>query len=213
MTIIVTGSRGLIGRELTHYLAGKYPVVEADLVLGDDLENPGFVKEFFRDTPADALVNLFALNDHVGQKVPRTLTEYLRVNVIALHTVCHEYIVNNKKGSIVNFTSIYGLRSPRPGLYDTEKDIGYGVSKAAVIQLSRHLAVHYAPDIRVNCIAPGGVEHLQDERFKSAYTANTPMGRMMRVDELNGMVDYLCSDASSYVTGTVLRVDGGWTAW
>jgi len=96
---------------------------------------------------------------------------------------------------------------------DGEKHIGYGVSKAGVIQLTKHLAVHLAPDIRVNCVVPGGVKFEQDENFIKRYSKYTPMGRMMNVNELTGILDFLCSEKSTYITGENIKVDGGWTAW
>jgi len=140
--------------------------------------------------------------------------KYLKINVTALFSVCREFARNNESGSIVNFTSTYGMVSPNPCLYGgDEKNIAYGVSKAAVIQLTRHLAVHLAPKIRVNCVMPGGVKHRQSEEFQAGYGKLTPLGRMMYVEELAGIVKFLVSDESSYCTGAVYPVDGGWTAW
>jgi len=70
-----------------------------------------------------------------------------------------------------------------------------------------------APKIRVNCIAPGGVEFDQDDEFKQAYAELTPMKRMMKKDELNELVEFLCKSDSSYMTGANIVVDGGWTIW
>jgi NAD(P)-dependent dehydrogenase (short-subunit alcohol dehydrogenase family) len=103
--------------------------------------------------------------------------------------------------------------SPNPCLYDNdEKNIAYGVSKAGVVQLTRHLAVHLAPRIRVNCIMPGGVKHKQSEEFQKRYGV-TPMQRMMEAEELSGMVKLLISEDASYCTGGIYAVDGGWTIW
>lgn len=224
MKVIVTGCEGLIGSEVSRYFAEKgHEVVKIDFLLGHDLTHEPQVKGIFGREKADALVNLFALQDHVDENSSRrtlfdiplaSFHHFMTVNVVALFSACREYARNNDKGSIVNFSSTYGLGSPHPRMYAKgEKHIGYGVSKAAVVQLTRHLAVHLAPAIRVNCIAPGGVRHRQGEDFQSAYGNRTPMQRMMEVGELNGMVEYLCSDASSYVTGAVFCCDGGWTAW
>ena len=104
--------------------------------------------------------------------------------------------------------------SPLTGIYKKgQKHIGYSASKGAVLQLTRHLATHLAPKIRVNCIAPGGVLHNQDKNFISEYGQRVPMGRMMKAEEINGILEYLCSDKSSYVTGSTIAIDGGWTAW
>ena len=82
-----------------------------------------------------------------------------------------------------------------------------------MINLTKYLATHLAPKIRVNCLAPGGVEYEQDEDFLNKYSKLTPMGRMMKKTELNEIVEYLCSTKSSYVTGSTFVIDGGWTTW
>jgi NAD(P)-dependent dehydrogenase (short-subunit alcohol dehydrogenase family) len=222
--IIIAGSRGLIGRVITAAFQDMgYKVTELDLSLGHDLTNEGFVKEFFKNHHAYGLINLFALNDHIDANRTsnklmdidlKTFEAYLKVNLTALFSVCREFARNNELGSIVNFTSTYGAVSPNPCLYyDDEKNIAYGVSKAGVIQLTRHLAVHWAPRIRVNCIMPGGVEHKQSEEFQKRYGELTPMQRMMEAEELSGMIKLLISEDASYCTGGVYAVDGGWTAW
>ena len=221
--IIITGSEGLIGKEVTSFFNKKDNVIRCDLSLGHDLNDEKFVKTFFKNNKADYLINLFALNHHIGEDIDsnkifdislKSFDKYLKVNLTSLFSVCREFAINNQMSSIVNFSSTYGCVSPLPNLYDgDEKHIGYGVSKAGVIHLTKHLATHLAPNIRVNCVTPGGVNFLQSEDFKKKYDKLTPMKRMMRADELNGILDFLCSEKSSYVTGENIKVDGGWTAW
>ena len=104
------------------------------------------------------------------------------------------------------------LFPPNPKLYEkSQKNIAYCVSKGAVINLTKYLAVHLAPNIKVNCIVPGGIEFNQDRKFVSNYSKLTPMKRMMRKTELNGLINYLCSENSTYVTGATLVCDGGYT--
>lgn len=222
--IIITGSSGLIGSEITKYLRKNgNKVVPCDCKLGHDLGNEDFVKQWFRNNKADYLVNLFAINDHVDKKRKAnglfdisldSFNKFLKANLTDLFSVCREFAANNRKGGIVNFSSTYGVVSPLPELYPKSmKHIGYCVSKAGVIQLTRYLAVHLAPKIRVNCIVPGGVKFKQDNSFMRAYSKKTPLKRMMNVQELDGIVEFLCSEKSSYVTGAIFNVDGGWTAW
>ena len=138
----------------------------------------------------------------------------MEINLTALFSVCREFARKNKNGSIINFSATTGIVSARPDLYNGgHKHIGYSVSKAGVINLTKFLATHLAPNIRVNCIAPGGAEFDQDDEFKKKYSALTPMKRMMKTNELNGIIEYLCTSQSSYVTGSVFVIDGGWTAW
>jgi NAD(P)-dependent dehydrogenase (short-subunit alcohol dehydrogenase family) len=103
--------------------------------------------------------------------------------------------------------------SPQPKLYkSSEKDISYGISKAGVLQLSRHLAVHAAPNFRVNSIVLGGIQHEQNSNFIAEYSERAPLGRMANKSEVNGLVEFLISEESSYCTGATLTLDGGWTA-
>jgi NAD(P)-dependent dehydrogenase (short-subunit alcohol dehydrogenase family) len=223
MKIIITGSEGLIGSELSRFLEKNHEIIKLDLLLGHDLTDESFVKDWFSKNKANALVNCFALNDHVKEGQKRgtffeqdlnTLSKYFEVNLVSLFSVCREFARNNSKGSIVNFSATTGIVSARPDIYDgAHKDIGYSISKAGVINLTKYLATHMAPDFRVNCVSPGGVEHNQDESFKEKYSKLTPMKRMMKKDELNDIIEYLCSDKSSYVTGANFVIDGGWTSW
>lgn len=222
--IIITGSMGLIGTEVTRYLKQNYDVLELDLQLGNDLADELFVREWFKNNRGDFLVNLFALNDPVTKDRNSEFSDlfnitldsfrkYMELNLVCLFSVCREFARNNTFGGIVNFSSNNGLVSPLPEMYPkNKKHIAYGISKAGVIQMTRYLAVHLAPKIRVNCIAPGGVLKDQPEEFVEEYGIHTPLKRMMNVNEINGLVEYLCSDKSSYVTGSTFVIDGGWTS-
>jgi NAD(P)-dependent dehydrogenase (short-subunit alcohol dehydrogenase family) len=120
-------------------------------------------------------------------------------------------------GSIVNIASIYGVVSPDPRVYEgttIQTPPVYPASKGGLLALTRYTAIYHAKDgIRCNAITPGGVEAGQAKSFIDRYRARVPLGRMARADELAGALLYLASDASSYVTGHNLVVDGGWTAW
>ena len=126
------------------------------------------------------------------------------------------------RGSIVNVSSIYGMLSPVQDLYEFRRARGetfvkpaaYSVSKGALLNLTRYLATYWARDgVRVNTLTLAGVWNDQDPAFLEAFAARSPLGRMLDAPEALGALVFLASDASSYVTGSNLVVDGGWSAW
>jgi NAD(P)-dependent dehydrogenase (short-subunit alcohol dehydrogenase family) len=127
-----------------------------------------------------------------------------------------ELMAKNGKGSIINISSIYGLVAPDMTIYegsDFETEPDYAFLKGGVISFSRYLSSYYSrKNVRVNCISPGGFYNNQPEPFLSKYIAKTLMGRMAEHDDMKGVALFLASDASMYITGSVIAVDGGWTA-
>ena len=133
-----------------------------------------------------------------------------------------QMISQGSGGSIIQTSSIYGVSAPDQRIYEGSNYLGraintpavYSVSKAAVIGLTKYLSTYWAEQgIRVNSLTPGGVDSGQNDEFKRRYSARVPMGRMANASEMVGALLYLASDASSYVTGQNIIVDGGLNAW
>jgi NAD(P)-dependent dehydrogenase (short-subunit alcohol dehydrogenase family) len=147
----------------------------------------------------------------------------LDVNLTGMFLCCQAAVrpmLSQGQGVMINICSTYGLVGPDQRIYQRQgqqtsfKPVYYSVTKAGVLGMTRYLAAYYAgKNIRVNALTPGGVYNNHDETFLNAYSSRAVLGRMARRDEMNGALLFLASDASSYMTGANLVVDGGWTAW
>ncbi len=222
--LVITGSEGLIGRRLVSHFSKEYEILKLDLSLGHNLADPEFVENWFKQNK-----NLYGMIVcHAYNPVPakntkkvepidvplKEMRDYMDVNVISAFDVCRNFIRHNK-GVIVNISSLYGSVAPKHHIYKNfAKHIAYGMSKAAVVNMSKYLATYYAPDVRVNTVVFGGVaDPKQDPYFIKMYSANTPLKRLLHIDETISVFEFLLHEKSSYVTGTEVYVDGGWTTW
>ena len=232
---VVTGASGNLGPVWSAALrdAGA-TVVGIDLKAADgveaaDVTDPqalGAALERITATqgvPA-VLVNNAGIDQPPDADAPdETLEAFVRtleVNVAGTFnatTIFGAAMVEAGRGSIVNIGSLYASVAPEPRFYDHlpgfVKPAAYGSSKAGVIQLTRYFARRWGPHgVRVNALSPGGVRAAQDPEFLSKYCARVPLGRMAEPGDLGAPLVFLASDASRYVTGHELRVDGGFTA-
>jgi 2-deoxy-D-gluconate 3-dehydrogenase len=147
----------------------------------------------------------------------------LQVNLTGAFLCCQSAVkpmLAQGRGVIINLCSIYGIAAPdqriyqQPGQPPGFKPVYYTVTKAGILGLTQYLAAYYAgSNIRVNALTPGGVFNGHNPQFVQAYSARSILGRMAEKDEMNGALLFLASDASAYMTGANLVVDGGWTAW
>lgn len=146
--------------------------------------------------------------------------QVFKVNVTGVLMACQTFgraMIENGGGSIVNVSSTYGVVSADPRIYGesgVNSPISYAGSKSAILNMTRYLAIHWREkNIRVNTLIPGGVFDNQGDEFVKNYCARTPLGRMAKAEEYQGATLFMLSDASSYMTGATVTVDGGWTAW
>ena len=154
----------------------------------------------------------------------KSLNENLSSTFILTKSVA-KHMLKRKKGSIINIASDVGIISPDHRIYEANKKINYegvnfntplsySVAKSGIISMTRYLATYWAKKgIRVNCVSPAGVYKKHNKKFVEQLSEKIPMGRMAKPEELTGAIIYLCSDASSFVTGHNLVVDGGRTIW
>lgn len=182
----------------------------------------GLINNAAIDSPPDSPVDE---NGPFESYPEQSFTRIMEVNVKGTVLCCQVIggqMAIEGRGSIININSIYGLVSPDQRIYAYRhkdgspfyKPIAYSVSKSSLINLSRYLATYWADkNVRVNTLTLAGVYNNQDDEFLKGYCSHVPFGRMAREDEYNGAVQFLLSDASSYMTGSNLVIDGGWTAW
>lgn len=174
----------------------------------------------------DVVVNMayFYTMTPMEEMTTREWEEGMRVTLTGAFVVAREagrVMKAQGSGSLIQFSSMYGIVSPDPRIYPPRhkvNPIDYGVAKAAILQMVRYQAVMLAPyNVRVNAIVPGAfpdpATQGADPEFVQKLCDKCPMGRVGKSSEIAGAVVYLASGASSYVTGTQLVVDGGWTAW
>jgi NAD(P)-dependent dehydrogenase (short-subunit alcohol dehydrogenase family) len=161
-----------------------------------------------------------SLMDATSRDIETILATGLTAVMMATQAAARALIESQTRGSIVNIASMYGLVAPRPHLYSgqpgSRSHPAYGASKAGLLQFTRYAACELAPSgIRVNALSPGAFPNASDNpaAFVERLAARVPLGRVGDPAEIGPPVTFLISQASSYVTGTNLVVDGGWTAW
>jgi len=222
-------------REEAANLGERVLPLELDVINQDSLyqAKDRILKEF---GSIDILVNNAAINDKFEspslafelsrfENYPLEMWDRMfRVNVTGMFLACQvigSVMAERGKGSIVNVASTYGVVAPDQSLYRDElgkqlfyKSAAYPATKGAVISFTKFLAAYWGnKGVRVNTLSPGGVENGQDEIFQKKYAEKTPLKRMASSDDYQGALVFLASDASSYMTGANLIVDGGWTVW
>jgi len=200
-----------------------------DIFISVDLSSSQAIDAAIRDIEAtipslSVLVNNAAMTNPIDGSRTQSPTadefaQVFQVNATApfmLSTGLQSLMQQSRDPSIINVASIYGLVGPVTALYEgTAMTVSpaYAASKGALVQITRYLATVMAPTIRVNAVAPGGIERQQPPSFVKKYQQQTPLGRMGTEADVAAAVCWLASSGSRYVTGQVIAVDGGWTAW
>lgn len=238
--IVITGGKGFLGEYFTRSLkeAGATVLVtdvhpDADIqldVTSKESIAAAFDKVATDHGKIDVVVNNAALdpkfdgnadqNAKLFENYPEELIrKSLDVNLLGYTLVAQEAVrrmLPQQSGNIINVSSIYGMVGPDQSIYPngTQKPVDYFITKGGVVMLTKFLATTYgSKGIRANTLTLGGVFKGHGKDFTDKYGARTPLGRMANPEEVGGPLIFLASDASSYMTGANLVVDGGWTAW
>ena len=175
------------------------------------------------DSPPDAPAGHTGAFENFPEELWDVTMEVNVKGVLLTSQVFGKAMADSGGGSIINIGSTYGIVSPDHRIYENVgaargaeffKPVSYSASKSALINLTKYIGVYWAKEkVRCNILIFGGVFNNQDPAFIKKYCDKVPMGRMAKEDEYNGSVIYLLSDASSYLTGSALVIDGGWTSW
>ena len=222
-TVIVASRSDKVFNERFTDMKKIHPIYHYKLDLTDVESMKSFVDKAVRDFGGmDILVNnaVTPFGRSIDDTSAFEWTEALNGNVLSLFLLCQmaaNDMRKRKKGVIINISSIWGSVAPDYGLYTqanmSPNPIAYSFIKGGINMFTRSLASFLAPDgIRVNCISPGGIADETDtEYYRRAYASKTPLGRWAEPEDIKGAVIYLASDASNYVTGENIMVDGGYT--
>jgi len=220
--IIITGSEGLIGKKVSNFfLKKKFKIIKLDKTLGHNLNSETEVEKIFiKNKNANYLINLHGFNDHVKKdksksaSIKNDFLNYHLNNVFSVYLTNLAFIKNCKSAKgIINFASLYSIMSPKHYLYQHPKNIFYITSKFSIVGMTKYFASMYGKKISVNCIINGGIEADQPKKFKKALTFHIPKNRMMKIEDLYGMLELLTSKKSDYINGSSIVMDGGYSSW
>lgn len=232
-TVVIASRNGAACEEYAAQLRDQgYSAIGLSLDLSNDDSIRALAKEVFdRYGKIDILVNnavdrrnMVSLQDATRQKLQDSADTNLQGQILLSQAVL-EYMIPVEKGSIINISSMRGLDCPHFPFYPEtwgDQPINYTTEKWAMVGMTKYMAGRYGKhNIRVNCIAPGGSDPNQGglttdpakKAFVDTYIANTPLQRWANEDDIKGPVAFLASDASAYITGATLVMDGGWTIW
>jgi NAD(P)-dependent dehydrogenase (short-subunit alcohol dehydrogenase family) len=217
----VEASRFLIvNLDITNEASAENAVVQTVKAFGrlDVLINNAAIDAKF-DKQNQGTVNPSRFENYPIDLLRKSVDVNLTGTVIMTQAACRQ-MLKQGSGNIINVASTYSLVSPNQNLYDfgegvkNFKPVDYIASKSFIPNFTRYIATFYSKEnIRCNAIVPHGIFNDHPEEFLINFSKMSPLGRMCEREELNGPFTFLASDASSYMTGSVLVVDGGWTAW
>jgi len=222
--ILIAGYKGLIGKYLVGFFKKQKNVklLCVDKSSTFDLINRNHLSNFFNiNKDIEYIINASGKNDHVTKNKKEIfedneiLLDYIAQNVIAPKNLIEQSVKICKKiKSIINFASLYGVRSPYHPIYIKNKSLSYCVSKHAMEGLTKYYAALYADkNIRINNIRVGGVQNNQPKEFIKEFLKKTPNKKMVNKNDLVYLVDFLCSEKSSNIVGETINLEGGYNLW
>lgn len=231
--VVITGGAGQLGQQWVRALteAGAR-VISIDIEDGGDVRSPGYMRKALAyDTVPDGVICAAAIDAKPGtpgcgrpEDVPlEDFAQTIRVNLIGVQNTIQTWaapMMDRKSGSIILISSIFGMAAPDHRRYEGLpvpfwKPAAYSASKAGLLGLARYWGCYLAPyGVRCNAVTFGSMDRADYyPSFREAFEHDLPMGRFAQPGEFDGVLQWLISDASSYVTGANIVVDGGYTGW
>lgn len=238
--VVITGGNGFLGEYFVKSLKqagatvvvtdrGENAEIQLDVTSKESISS-AFDAVIAKHGKIDVVVNNAAIDPKFDASADKNAAHFenypeefikksLNVNLLGYTLVAQEAVKQmliQKSGNIINVSSIYGVVGPDQSIYPegTQKPVDYFITKGGVVMLTKFLATTYGhKGIRANTLTLGGVFKGHGKEFTDKYGARAPLGRMANPEEVGGPLVFLASDASSYMTGANLIVDGGWTAW
>ena len=219
--ILITGSEGRIGSYLKKKLGAEFNVLSADILLGVDLNDNHYLENIFKKniycvifchgkntTPLKNYKKSINLDQDI-------IESFFKINLYLNLKIISCYLKKNKKGRVINFSSIYSVKSPKHFIYKNfSKEIGYSLSKAAANMMIKYLGTKFSKTFLFNSVVLGGVKQKKlSNFFIKNYNKNNPTGRMMELDEIMPVINFLLDESNTYTNAQEIIVDGGWLSW
>ena len=234
---IIIGGNGIVGKAICEAMHNDWEVISISRTKNNKKENnwKEYICDVTKEKDFEDIIN--TIENNIGEievlincasirPMKKSFKdsiskweESILMNSLSLFVpsrIISSRMAERKKGSIINVSSIYGMRGPKQNIYvesDFETEPDYAYNKSGAIGFSKYLASYMAEkQIRVNVVVLGGIENDQKENFKKYYNDRVPLGRMCLKNEIGGIFKFLASKEASYITGSIICVDGGWTA-
>jgi len=234
---IIIGGNGIVGKAICEAMHNDWEVISISRTKNNKKENnwKEYICDVTKEKDFEDIIN--TIENNIGEievlincasirPMKKSFKdsiskweESILMNSLSLFVpsrIISSRMAQRKKGSIINVSSIYGMRGPKQNIYvesDFETEPDYAYNKSGAIGFSKYLASYMAEkQIRVNVVVLGGIENDQKENFKKYYNDRVPLGRMCLKNEIGGIFKFLASKEASYITGSIICVDGGWTA-
>ena len=236
--IVVTGGSGLLGKAYINKIKEEGGIaINADINVDTDLQKLQHHIDIVNEESVKALIKNVSekfgkIDGWVNNAYPRTkdwgikfedepfsswqqnINMHLHGYVLCCKHIL-EYMKQNKSGSVIHLSSIYGIQAPDFTVYEGTKmgsAAGYAAIKGGIINMTKYLAAYYGEfNLRVNCVSPGGIYDAQDPVFVNNFSKKTPLKRMGKPEDISPCITFLLSDEAAYITGHNLVVDGGWS--